>query len=105
MLSPLVQKRQISMPPALILVAQVLMGVVAGFLGIAVATPLVAVAMVTIGVLYIEDYLDEERTVEQVPGIDGPPRNDTRSDADRYREWQDENAAHAEPPQRVLAPR
>lgn len=70
-LTPMIQKRQIAMPPAVILVAQLLMGVVAGFIGIAVATPLVAMAMVVVGVLYVEKYHDEERSVDEVPGLDG----------------------------------
>ena len=67
-LTPMIQKQQIAMPPAIILIAQLLFGVVAGFLGIAVATPLVAVAMVVVGVLYIENHLGERRTLDDCPG-------------------------------------
>ena len=68
-LTPIIQKRQIAMPPALILIAQLLMGVVAGFLGIAVATPLVAVAMVVVGILYVERHHGEERDLDDLPGV------------------------------------
>src|SRR5687768_17547940 len=61
-LAPLVQHRAVYLPPAVILFAQVLMGVIVGALGVAVATPLAAVAMVVISMLYVEDVLGERRT-------------------------------------------
>ncbi len=60
-LAPLVQHRAVYLPPAVILFAQVLMGVVVGGLGVAVATPLAAAAMVVISMLYVEDVLGERR--------------------------------------------
>jgi hypothetical protein len=42
-----------------ILFTQVLMGVIVGGLGVAVATPLAAAAMVAISMLYVEDVLGE----------------------------------------------
>ena len=69
LLTPMIQKRQIAMPPALILIAQLLMGVIAGFLGIAVATPLVAVLIVVVSILYIEKHHDEERSLDDLPGV------------------------------------
>jgi predicted PurR-regulated permease PerM len=63
-LAPLVQQRALSVPPALILFVQVLLGVIAGGLGVAVATPLAAVAMVAIHRLYVEDVLGDKS-----PGI------------------------------------
>jgi predicted PurR-regulated permease PerM len=47
-------------PPALIVFAQVLFGVVAGGLGVAVATPLTAVAMVAVHRFYVEDVLGDK---------------------------------------------
>jgi predicted PurR-regulated permease PerM len=58
-LAPLVQHRAVYLPPAVILFAQVLMGVIVGGLGVAVATPLAAAAMVAISMLYVEDVLGE----------------------------------------------
>jgi predicted PurR-regulated permease PerM len=43
-----------------ILFAQVLMGVIVGALGVAVATPLAAAAMVVITMLYVEDVLGDK---------------------------------------------
>ena len=59
-LSPLVQRRSVSLPPALTIAAQVLLGVLLGVLGIALATPLAAVAMVAINRLYVEGLLAED---------------------------------------------
>jgi predicted PurR-regulated permease PerM len=58
-LSPLVHQKAVYLPPALILFAQVLLGVIAGGLGVAVATPLAAAAMVAIHRLYVEDVLGD----------------------------------------------
>jgi predicted PurR-regulated permease PerM len=58
-LAPLVQHRAVNLPPAVILFAQVLMGVIVGGLGVAVATPLAAAAMVAITMLYVEDVLGD----------------------------------------------
>jgi predicted PurR-regulated permease PerM len=58
-LAPLVQHRAVYLPPAVILFAQVLMGVIVGGLGVAVATPLAAAVMVAVSMLYVEDVLGE----------------------------------------------
>jgi predicted PurR-regulated permease PerM len=60
-LSPIVQHKAVYLAPALILFAQVLLGVVAGGLGVAVATPLAAALMVAVNKLYVEDVLGEHR--------------------------------------------
>ncbi len=60
-LSPIVQYKAVYLAPALILFAQVLLGVVAGGLGVAVATPLAAALMVAVNKLYVEDVLGERR--------------------------------------------
>lgn len=51
--TPLVQKQTISMPPALTIMVQVLFGVLLGSVGVLVAVPLLAVAMVTTKMLYV----------------------------------------------------
>jgi predicted PurR-regulated permease PerM len=60
LLAPLVQHRAVYLPPAVILFTQVLMGVIVGALGVAVATPLAASAMVAISMLYVEDALGDK---------------------------------------------
>lgn len=59
LLTPLVQKRMIKMPPALIISAQLLLGVFSGPLGLVLATPLIAVVLVLIKMLYIQDVLGD----------------------------------------------
>lgn len=56
-LTPFLQKRMVEMPPALLLTMQVLLGVLAGILGVIFATPLTAAAMVMVKKWYVEDLL------------------------------------------------
>lgn len=58
-LVPLVQRRAAHLPPALTLSAQVVLGVLAGFLGLLLATPLTAAALVLVRMIYVEDVLDD----------------------------------------------
>jgi predicted PurR-regulated permease PerM len=60
LVTPLIQQRAVSMPPALLIAAQVLMGALAGFVGVAVATPLVVVLVVLVQMLYVEDVLGDD---------------------------------------------
>lgn len=64
LITPLIQKRAVSLPPALLIVSQVIGGVVFGVVGIVLATPLTVCIMVLVQMLYVEDVLgDEEVTV------------------------------------------
>ncbi len=56
---PLVQQRALSMPPALVISALILLGVLLGFLGLMLATPLAAAALILVQMLYIEDVLGD----------------------------------------------
>jgi predicted PurR-regulated permease PerM len=51
---PLIQKRMLSIPPALIIFGQVVMGLMAGFWGVLLATPVVVIIMILVNKLYIE---------------------------------------------------
>ena len=57
-ITPLIQRRTVSMPPALTITAQVVLGVLVGAIGVAVATPLTAAAMTAIRLAYVEDFLE-----------------------------------------------
>jgi predicted PurR-regulated permease PerM len=59
MLGPIVQQRAAYLPPVLLLVSQLALGVLVGVLGVIVATPLAAAAMVAVQMLYVEDVLDD----------------------------------------------
>ncbi|HEY0844398.1 MAG TPA: AI-2E family transporter [Noviherbaspirillum sp.] len=60
LLAPLIDRKMVSLPPALTITMQVLMGLAFGLIGIALATPLTAVIAVTIAMLYVEDVLDDQ---------------------------------------------
>jgi predicted PurR-regulated permease PerM len=61
--SPMIQQHQVLLPPVIIIIAQILLGVYAGLLGLILATPLTAAAVVIIKMLYIEDVLGEKADV------------------------------------------
>ncbi|MEO6151094.1 MAG: AI-2E family transporter [Mucilaginibacter sp.] len=53
-ITPMVQKRMIDLPPALTIISQVLMGALSGVLGILLATPLLAIVIVLVDELYVK---------------------------------------------------
>ena len=58
--SPVVQQRLISMPPALILAGQLVIGSFTGLLGLTLATPIIAIIVVLVKMLYVQDALGDE---------------------------------------------
>ncbi len=65
--TPMVQQKMIALPPVLVLFAQLAGGVMLGILGILLATPITAVVMVLVKMIYIEDILGEEIEVAGEP--------------------------------------
>jgi predicted PurR-regulated permease PerM len=63
-LTPNVQRRSVSLPPALTIAAQVLLGVLLGALGVTLATPLAAAGMVAVNRLYVEEVLEDDEPHE-----------------------------------------
>ena len=59
-ITPLVQRKAISLPPAFVLGSELLMGLLLGGAGLAFATPLVGVVLVLVNMLYIQDVLGEQ---------------------------------------------
>jgi predicted PurR-regulated permease PerM len=59
LLTPLVDQQSVALPPALTITAQVLLGVLLGWLGLVLATPLTAAALVLVRMLYVEDLLGD----------------------------------------------
>ncbi len=57
--TPLVQRKTVHLPPALTISAQLLFGVLAGSMGLLLATPMTAVALILVQKLYLEDVLGE----------------------------------------------
>jgi len=58
LITPIIQKKMISLPPVLIIITQLLMALFTGILGLALATPLLAVLSVLIKMLYIDKELN-----------------------------------------------
>lgn len=59
-LMPILQQKTVKLPPALTIVAQVLLGVLVGGIGLILASPLAAVAFVLVRMLYLEDTLGDK---------------------------------------------
>jgi len=66
LITPIVQKHEVSLPPILTIAAQIVMGVVTGIIGVMMAAPLVVVIMVLVQMLYIHDKLGDEDPGELV---------------------------------------
>ena len=59
LVTPLLQQRMVSLPPALTLIAQLLMAIFVGGVGLALATPTIVVLMVLVRSFYIRDMLGD----------------------------------------------
>jgi predicted PurR-regulated permease PerM len=59
-LIPLLMKGGMDLPPALTIIAQALMALVFGFIGLLVAVPLTAAVMVVVRMLYVRDVVGDE---------------------------------------------
>ncbi|MBE0598431.1 MAG: AI-2E family transporter [Desulfuromonadales bacterium] len=59
LITPFIERRAVSMPPAFVVAGQFLMAVLLGFYGVLLATPLIVLFTVLVQMLYIQDVLDE----------------------------------------------
>ena len=82
MLTPMVQKHAVDLPPALTIVAQLILGVLLGAMGIAMAAPLTAVTLVIVRMVYVEDVLGDRRLIDGKPPDDPPPGGGVGDDDD-----------------------
>ena len=57
LITPLIEKQAVSLPPAVVLTSQLLMGVLFGFFGVLLATPLVVVLIVLTQMIYVQGVL------------------------------------------------
>lgn len=60
LITPLVQKEAVYLPPVLLIAGQLVLGVLFGFLGVFLATPFMVATVVAVQVLYLEGTLGEE---------------------------------------------
>lgn len=65
LITPLVQQRAVSLPPVLTIAGLLVGSVLFGFLGLLLAAPLVAVTLVLVRMLYIEDVLGDTEARQQ----------------------------------------
>ncbi|MGI8545477.1 MAG: AI-2E family transporter [Aridibacter sp.] len=63
LITPLIDRKTISLPPVLTIFFQIFLGVLVGGLGLILATPLLAVLIVLVKMLYIEDILGDSDVV------------------------------------------
>jgi len=67
-LTPLVDRRSVELPPVLTIAAQILLGVIYGFLGLLIASPLTATVTLLVKMFYVEDVLGDPVMRESVGG-------------------------------------
>ncbi|WP_158800169.1 AI-2E family transporter [Pedobacter sp. L105] len=58
--TPLIQKKMINLPPALTIISQVIMGTLSGVLGIILAVPLLAIIIILVDELYVKKIAQDE---------------------------------------------
>ncbi len=61
-ITPFFQKKAIDLPPALIIIAQVICAILLGPIGLLLATPILASVLVVVRMLYVEDILGDKHT-------------------------------------------
>ncbi len=64
LVTPVIQRRAVSMPPILLIGAQLVLGLVLGLPGLIFATPLTVTGLVLVRMLYVEDVLGERTSSE-----------------------------------------
>lgn len=70
LIEPWLYQRNVDLPPALTISGQVFFSILLGFLGLLVATPLVAVVLAMVKQLYVEDVLEDQPATSR----EAPPK-------------------------------
>lgn len=81
-ISPLLVAGRINLPPALVLLAQIIFGLLFGFLGLLLAVPLAAILMVVVQEVYIKDILGDSAAAAPEATVAGPLLADAHPDDD-----------------------
>ncbi|MGC2235036.1 MAG: AI-2E family transporter [Pyrinomonadaceae bacterium] len=71
LVTPLIERETIELPPALTIVFQLALGIIIGGLGLVLATPILAVVMVIVQMVYIQDVLGDNDTEVEEKNLDG----------------------------------
>ncbi|HZJ35039.1 MAG: AI-2E family transporter [Flavobacteriaceae bacterium] len=74
LITPMIEKKIVHLPPALTLFWLVLLGILTGILGLIMATPILAALIVIIGELYVKDNLESYL----LQGETGDPKRETK---------------------------
>lgn len=74
LITPMIEKKMVHLPPALTLFWLVLLGIVTGILGLIMATPILAALIVIIGELYVKDNLEASLQEAET----GDPKHETK---------------------------
>ena len=96
--TPLVDRRSVELPPVVTIAAQLLLGVLFGFIGLLVASPLTATFLIVVKMLYVEDILGDEVMQDS-------PIEEAKADAEGARERTGSRAASATAADRPRPPR
>ncbi|WP_315764074.1 AI-2E family transporter [Sphingomonas sp. Y38-1Y] len=75
-LTPMIQKYAVSIPPAVLMFALAALGSMFGFIGVIIAAPLAVVLYVLVTLLWVRDTLGHDAEVQ---GIDAPPPPDSNA--------------------------
>jgi predicted PurR-regulated permease PerM len=59
-LTPLIQRKAVDLPPALGIIAQILLGILVGAVGLILAWPIAAAVVIAVKMMYVEDILGDE---------------------------------------------
>lgn len=59
-ITPIIERKAVHLPPAVTATVQIILGLSAGILGLALAAPLTATTMILVNELYVKDYLGDE---------------------------------------------
>ncbi|MDQ3798780.1 MAG: AI-2E family transporter [Acidobacteriota bacterium] len=68
--TPIIERETVELPPALTIVSQLALSVLIGGLGLVLATPILAVIMVLVQTVYIEDVLGDKKTEVKEKDLD-----------------------------------
>lgn len=91
LVTPMIERRTVELPPALTVVAQLALGVLIGGLGLVLATPLLAVVMVLVQMVYIQDVLGDKNVEAQKKNIDKKEPESENTETSAVSELEREN--------------
>jgi predicted PurR-regulated permease PerM len=72
LLIPMLMKEGMDLPPALTIITQGVMALLFGFLGLLVAVPLLAAAIVVVKLLYVENVIGDQAYGDEAPPLPAP---------------------------------